>query len=184
MKKSLSILLCLALLAIGFLGLYLQSKPALADDLLRLHIIANSDDPYDQQVKLAIRDKLLKYYSDKLSDADTRKQAVAVIAATLPEAEAYCNEQLKGLADYSACMQLGESDFPLREYGALTVPAGEYLALRVILGEGQGKNWWCVLFPPLCFIEGTAEWETATVAVGEQTGQTVEVRSKLAELWK
>jgi len=184
MKKSLSFLLCLALLAIGLGGLYLQTKPALADDLFRLHIIANSDNPYDQQVKLAVRDKLLTFYSDKFTKAETREQAVAIVSSTLTEAESYCNEQLKGLADYSAHLQLGESDFPLREYGAMTVPAGEYLALRVILGEGEGKNWWCVLFPPLCFIEGTAEWETATVAAGEQTGQTVEVRSKLGELLK
>ena len=184
MKRYLSFLLCAALLAVGVWGVYLQTKPALADDLFRLHIIANSDNPYDQQVKLVVRDKLLDYYSDRLTKAKTREQAAAVVSSTLPDAEAYCNEQLKGLADYSAYLQLGESDFPLREYGALTVPAGEYLALRVILGEGEGKNWWCVLFPPLCFIEGTAEWETATVAMGEQAGQTVEVRSKLGELFK
>ncbi len=122
-------------------------------DVLRLHVIANSDSAADQKAKLAVRDAILAIEADMIGCADESEAKAALLAdggALLEAAE----ETLRAHGmDYGAQLMLGRYEFPERVYGDAVYPAGEYEALRVVLGEGQGQNWWCVLFPPLCILE-------------------------------
>ncbi len=123
----------------------------LREDVVRLHILANSDSEIDQQVKLMVRDGLLKKNSAILSGTVTKENAHIYFEKSkdelLNEAEIILREN--GFK-YGASISLEEEYFETRQYGKLTFPAGNYLSLKVVLGEGKGKNWWCVMFPPLC----------------------------------
>ena len=119
------------------------------DNILRLHVLANSDAPGDQAVKLQVRDALLPLFSDAQSYAEAR----AFLLENGGDMQRICEDTLRENGfSYGVQLELGVSDFPERDYGAAHYPAGEYNALRVLLGDGAGQNWWCVLFPPLCII--------------------------------
>ncbi len=128
----------------------------LRSEVVRLHILANSDSRSDQQLKLKVRDALLRKNTMLLSDSVTRENAEEYFEMSndvlLREAERVVREN--GFT-YKVTISLEEEYFETRQYGELTFPAGEYLSLKVIIGEGKGKNWWCVMFPPLCV--GVAE---------------------------
>jgi len=121
--------------------------------VFRLHVIANSDSAEDQAAKLAVRDAILSYERDMWSVSS----AAETKARLMEDGAGLCAAIDKALAeygmDYGAELHIGRYDFPDREYAGTVYPAGEYEALRVILGEGAGKNWWCVMFPPLCILE-------------------------------
>ncbi len=122
--------------------------------ILRLHILANSDSPVDQQVKLQVRDALLNV----LPACDSADEAEAYLKTHGKEVLAIAEKTLRDNGfSYGAQLLLGDCDFPTRTYGNVTYPAGEYRALRVVLGNGAGQNWWCVLFPPLCIITSEEE---------------------------
>lgn len=149
---------------------------------LRLHILANSDDPSDQQLKLALRDHVIRLVEQNMGEAADKQEAIRHLEASLPQLTVACNEFLAPRAEYSARLEITKSQFPDIDYGAFTLPAGEYDALRIVLGEGQGHNWWCVLFPPLCFVDVAGEAQAvAPASSGAQTEDTVEVRYKLTE---
>lgn len=124
------------------------------DGILRLHVIANSDSEADQAVKLLVRDAILAC----MEPGDSAEEAEAFVrdhgAELLQAAEDVLRE--RGFS-YSAQLMLGDYEFPDRTYGDTLYPAGTYRALRVVLGEGAGQNWWCVLFPPLCIVTGDAQ---------------------------
>ncbi len=123
-------------------------------NLVRLHVIANSDGPGDQAVKLKVRDRILRDVGAELGSAADARQALEVVQAELGQIEALARDELsKNGYSYGAAAMVGIFDFPDRTYGDLTLPAGRYNALRVVLGDGQGQNWWCVLFPPLCLVD-------------------------------
>ncbi|MCL2817112.1 MAG: stage II sporulation protein R [Clostridiales bacterium] len=147
----------LLLLAVGLAGslfhLSAEANVPAADSLIRLHVIANSDSPYDQEVKLLVRDKVIEVLESALAGVSGKEEAAAVIGQNLGLIEEACREVLAGLADYGVRAGLGEAEFPTKAYGDWVLPAGEYDALRIVLGEGRGRNWWCVLFPPLCFVD-------------------------------
>ncbi len=133
--------------------LLLSFAPARAetpgDGVLRLHVIANSDSPADQAVKLAVRDAVLAAMEAGDSAAEAEAYVMDNGAALLAAAEQTLSEN--GFS-YGARLELGTFEFPDRSYGGSLYPAGPYRALRVVLGAGAGQNWWCVLFPPLCII--------------------------------
>ncbi len=163
-----TMLLCvLALSAMCLLGGWLLLLPAdaapseedsiqseLSGALLRLHIIANSDSEADQTVKLQIRDAITEAFRGDFSKAADKNAACSMAEQLLPEAEAIANQVLQeqGFAE-TASASLTFCYFPEKTYGDMTFPAGYYDALRITIGEGQGQNWWCVLYPPLCFTE-------------------------------
>lgn len=147
-------------------------------DCIRLHVIANSDEDDDQRVKLLVRDALLSAVRESMTAAspEEAEKELASLGETLQsEAERALRENG---ADYGAQLIAGEFFFPDREYGGEYYPAGRYKALRVVLGEGEGHNWWCVMFPPLCVIETGGE-----PARYNEDG-TLRFRSFFAELWK
>ena len=138
----------------------IHSEEKIYDSVLRLHVLANSDSEEDQALKLKVRDAVLAETEVLLADVKTRDAAEDVLAASLPLiiAAAQKTVQENG-ASQEVTATLGEEQYPTREYEELAFPAGEYLSLRVMLGEAEGENWWCVLFPPLCLSAATAKGE-------------------------
>ncbi len=121
---------------------------------LRLHIIANSNAREDQQLKLEIRDYILQEKNDLLKNCKDKLQAQQIISANAESLENLANEVLEAHGKaYRAQVQVGKSTFPDKYYGAICYPAGEYDAVRIVLGDGGGENWWCVMFPPLCLVQ-------------------------------
>lgn len=121
------------------------------NSVLRLHILANSDSDADQAVKLVVRDELLKSGSELFSGDVSLENAAEYLDSNKNEIVAYINNILADNGfEYKADVCLVQEYFNTRTYDNFTLPAGEYLALKVILGNGNGHNWWCVMFPPLC----------------------------------
>lgn len=135
-------------------GCAARQKTATPENVLRLHVIANSDSEADQQVKLQVRDAVIAAIEPCTSAEQTRKYLLEHGAAILEAAQQTLKDN--GFS-YDAQLMLGRFEFPDRQYGDMLYPAGEYEALRVVLGEGAGQNWWCVLFPPLCIVTKDSE---------------------------
>lgn len=180
-------ILLLLLILCAFWGVFLLSGTSHASintlsSPVRLHIIANSDQPFDQLLKLDIRDRVVAYLTPLLAKAQDREEAAAIVQDHIPALEQIaldCTEQV----GYGAKAYFGRFSFPDRQYGKLFFPAGEYDALRLVLGEGKGHNWWCVLFPPLCFMDGATKVSSTTVPTfsGNTTHASgIKVKFKLA----
>ncbi len=121
------------------------------EKVLRLHVIANSDSVSDQSLKYAVRDELLKDGESIFSGSETADEAQGRISQNILFLKETAEEVIaKEGYDYTVNIDIGRTYFPTREYGKVTLPAGYYNAVRVIIGEGKGKNWWCVMFPPMC----------------------------------
>lgn len=176
-----------ALLLSGFRGFAAQCE-SVQDEVLRLHIPANSNSEYDQQLKLRLRDFVLEEYSSRLSCESNVQQAIEQTAELLPQIEQGCNEFLAAEgAPYGAKAELCRMHFNTRVYDNVTLPAGEYTALRITLGSGEGKNWWCVMFPPLCIPAASAEKQTALlpdVLVNSEKTQKAEIKFALFEFFE
>lgn len=128
----------------------------LSDNLVRLHVIANSDSPEDQQLKRDVRDAILAYMGGELKNSENIQETKAIVRDRLDEITNIAEETIAGKGKaYSVKAMLGSYPFPTKSYGDIVLPAGDYQALRVVIGEGAGANWWCVLFPPLCFVDVT-----------------------------
>jgi stage II sporulation protein R len=158
-KRVLAILFILSINLVIFL--FWQSSTTRADekgpiprDAIRLRILANSDTPADQTVKRQVRDAVNSRISDWVGGLKTSGQAATVIRGHLPELRQTVARTLRRLhADSTFTIKLGKADFPTKMYGTYVYPAGQYQALVISLGAGRGANWWCVLFPPLCFLD-------------------------------
>ncbi len=151
MKKILVCVICILLSALFIAAMPMEGEEKLYDNVIRLHILANSNSDEDQALKLKVRDRILTEYSEALADAQTINEATEEVTVLL---ESIKNTARKVVAEegynYPIDIMLGEEYYPEREYGELHFPAGNYISLRVIIGDGDGQNWWCVLFPPLC----------------------------------
>jgi stage II sporulation protein R len=133
-----------------------QEQRAIAEQIIRLHVIANSDSEEDQEVKMKVKETILTYLRGEMQDAVSVEEARQAIREHLPEIEEIAEEKLqKEGYSYDVSASLEDCYFPVKEYGDMTFPAGEYEALRVKLGESRGRNWWCVLYPTLCFVDST-----------------------------
>ena len=152
MGKKLKRIGLLALtVAVVWAGGLLADKERLRQDILRLHVVAASDSEADQAVKLQVRDAVLGSLRQGLSDLTDVEQARAYVEEMIPKIEKAANLVLAeaGFAD-TVQVSLTEWEFPEREYDTFSLPAGVYNALRVVIGDGEGQNWWCVVFPELC----------------------------------
>lgn len=128
----------------------------IAKEVLRLHVVANSDSGEDQDLKLKVKETIVTYLRGAMADAGSVEEAREEVQRRLPEIEEIAEEKMQAEGyDYEAAAVLGECYFPVKEYGDLTFPAGEYEALRVKIGDSAGKNWWCVMYPTLCFVDST-----------------------------
>lgn len=166
------------------------------DDSIRLRIIANSDSPEDQWLKLKVRDRVVDQINLWVSDLEDLNQAREVIASNLPELQGVVRKEIESLGfKYQSNVELGVVPFPTKVYAGQIYPAGEYEALRISIGEAKGDNWWCVLFPPLCFVDFTTEPtaegerpaanETNTVSSQSSKAEEVEVEVEVGFfLWE
>lgn len=124
------------------------------NQLIRFHVLANSDSAQDQALKRAVRDAILKEVSPQLAVSQSLDESRQILKKVRPDMEEIGRSVVKVWGkDYMVHTEYGHFSFPTKSYGSLVLPAGDYEALRVVIGEGQGSNWWCVLFPPLCFID-------------------------------
>lgn len=128
----------------------------IAEEILRLHVVANSDSEEDQALKMEVKESIVTYLRGIMGDAKSVEEARLEIQKRLPAIEDLAREKMKMEGyDYEADAVLGKCYFPVKEYGDMTFPAGEYEALKVNLGKSAGKNWWCVMYPTLCFVDST-----------------------------
>ncbi|MBQ8663613.1 MAG: stage II sporulation protein R [Eubacterium sp.] len=129
-----------------------QMQQQVADKVIRFHVLANSDSDADQALKLAVRDSVGTYLGEHLASAEDVFDGKAIITEHLDEIEAYAKAEIVRQGyDYPVSASLENCYFPIKAYGKAVFPPGNYQALRVVIGEGEGKNWWCVLYPNLCF---------------------------------
>lgn len=156
----------------------------ISSSLVRLHVIAASDETAEQELKLRVRDNVLEYLTPVLDKAENPEEAQRIINGELTSIKAAAEACAGGR---SVSVTLGQEYYPTREYEGFTLPAGQYQSLRVILGEGKGHNWWCVVFPPLCV--SAAEQNKALDAMSEPERGLIteadgyELRFRIVELW-
>lgn len=132
-------------------ALALRTQDALAEKVVRLHVLANSDSEADQALKLKVRDTVLDRAEALLAQAGDRAEAEALLRGRLLEFEELAEAVVAQAGyDYPVRVELADTAFPTKEYDGFQLPAGEYLALRVLIGQAAGQNWWCVVYPPLC----------------------------------
>lgn len=175
-----------------------ELQQGIAENIIRFHVIANSDSTQDQALKLKVKDELVESLSPLLSNAESIAEARTIISENLSLIQATAQASIRQNGyDYPVKVTLENCYFPLKVYGNCTFPPGEYEALRVKIGAAEGKNWWCVMFPPLCFVD-----ETYSI-VDEKTNQKlkhllteeeydslvsqkkpVKIKFKLWEAWK
>ena len=126
----------------------------IADSVFRLHVIANSDSDEDQNLKYKVRDALIEYMNSICSNTTTKEEAINIAKAHIDAFYDIANNVIEENGfSYPVSIEIGEFDFPTKTYGDVSLPAGTYDALEVKIGEAVGQNWWCVMFPPLCFVD-------------------------------
>ena len=166
-------------------GTWAQTRQQnISSALVRLHVIADSDAAEEQEIKLEVRDAVLAYLTPALEEAENQQQARQIIRDNLEGIAQAAGSAARGR---QVSVTLSRESYPTREYEGFTLPAGRYESLRVILGRGQGKNWWCVVFPPLCLSAAESE-KVQDVLKGEDLSIVTEeegyvLRFRLVELW-
>ncbi len=175
----------IALCAVLLSGLWAEGRQAsIAGSLVRLHVLAVSDAPEEQAVKLRVRDAVLSALAPKLAGVQSADEAGEVLAGNLPLIQQAAEQAAK---DRPVRVSLGEERYPTRDYAGFSLPAGRYRSLRVVLGEGQGHNWWCVVFPPVCL--SAAEKEAMQPVMNPDDYALItredgwEIRFRVVELW-
>ena len=187
------VILLIAMMALSFLPVH--GERDIYDTVVRLHVLANSDTEEDQALKLKVRDGVLEAAAPLVGDCTTQAEAIEVLTAHLPELESAALAVIESEGyEYPVTVLLGEEDYPTRTYESCAFPAGTYVSLRVLIGSGEGQNWWCCLFPPLCLSAATAKQdnEDAFIQVGltkdqygiiTETGKTkYKIRFKILEV--
>ena len=180
--------ICLLLATLLLAALPVRGEEEIYSDVIRLHIIAASDTEEDQALKLSVRDAVLGVYGSALTSYPDRDSAAAAARELLPGIRSLAEQTLREAGcDKPVSVTLTEEEYPTRDYETFSLPAGRYLSLRVLIGEAEGHNWWCVLYPPLCLDTATegellsdAEWGLLT----ENGGGHCQVRFKLLEWLK
>ncbi len=142
---------CLAVYVLFWFGTVLADRKLLSDDLIRLHVVAASDSEEDQNIKLQVRDAIIEELNDVMQRLPSVDEAKAYITEQIGHLQQIANKVLAdaGCED-TASVALTQETFDTREYDTFSLPAGVYESLRVTIGDGEGKNWWCVVFPTLC----------------------------------
>ena len=126
----------------------------ISDSVFRLHVIANSDSNEDQSLKYKVRDNLLKYMNNICSNCTSKQEAISLVTEHQEKFKQVALDTIKNEGySYNVKINIGNFEFPTKQYGDISLPAGYYDALRVEIGEAKGRNWWCVMFPSLCFID-------------------------------
>ncbi len=171
-KKTLFSLLLvsifLSVLVLSSISGYRQGT--LSGNVLRLHILGSTDSDSDQKLKLLVRDSILREYRDLFAQAENAEDAAIRATSVISSIE----ETAKQTLSLQGCtapvsVRVEETSFPTKNYGAVSLPAGKYTAVNVRIGKAAGKNWWCVLYPPLCLTEGSVGADAETIALLKET---------------
>ncbi len=161
--------------------------------LIRLHVLANSNSEEDQLLKYKVRDEIIKEMSKKFAQSHSLEESREIVLKNLGNLEDIATQTLRDAGClYNVAAQHGEYTFPTKYYGSFALPAGKYEAVRVVIGQGQGANWWCVLFPPLCFAEGqiqgehTQEEVISCIKLEQPQEKVIKVKPafKIVEVWE
>jgi len=161
MKKKLNFIFILTILVFIYIALlsFNYSKAVssnLSDSVFRLHIIANSDSSADQELKLKVRDNIINYMNTLTSSSSDKKDVISMVNNHLDFFKEIALNTIKGNGyNYDVNIEIGNFHFPTKSYGDISFPAGNYDALKIEIGDAIGQNWWCVLFPPLCFVNSS-----------------------------
>ena len=168
MRKIVKLVSTLLLIAAAFyLGTVYSDKRVLSENLIRLHVVADSDSAEDQAIKLQVRDAITRKLNTVMDDLPDMEAAKAYLQEHLPELEQVANDALRAAGNgCKAVVTLAKEAFPTREYDTFTLPAGIYESLRVTIGSGEGQNWWCVIFPSLCVSATTDGFEDTAAGAG------------------
>ena len=193
-KEKILLLFCIFVLCATVCDvLPIHGEEKIYGSVVRLHVLANSDSEEDQTLKLKVRDGVLSYVSPLVADCESREEAIEILDR---EAESIRTVAADVIAregySYSADVTLTVEDYPTRNYESMSFPSGAYVSLRVMLGEAQGQNWWCVLFPQVCTDTATPAEERLSQAgftssqirlLTEQEKPIYKVKFKLVELF-
>lgn len=153
------------------------------NDTLRLHIIANSDSEFDQELKLKVRDKVLEYTGELFAEVSGKTEAEELAKHSFDEIKKIAQEVIaENGADYAVSVEITDMWFETRTYDEFTLPAGDYRAVRIIIGAGEGHNWWCVMYPPLCIPGAKEVLEKYGSNVKFISGDGFEIRFAILEL--
>ena len=173
--EKILVLFCVLVLCLAICNvLPIHGEEKIYESVVRLHVLANSDSEQDQALKLKVRDAILAYTSPKVIDSASREEAIVTLQGELESIEKIAEQVIREQGyDYEVEVTLTLEDYPTRNYESMSFPSGQYVSLRVLIGEAKGQNWWCVLFPPLCLSAASekAENEEAFIAVGLNSDQ-------------
>jgi len=155
---SLTIVLTLAISIAAYTYVYSATNQAnIADNVIRFHVVANSDSSTDQEIKDIVRDAILTEFEELLHKTDNIEKSRQLLKAEMVSIQTHAEKAVQKLGfNYPVMVQLETTFFPTQVYGDLSFPPGMYEALRIVIGEGVGQNWWCLMFPPLCFVDMTS----------------------------
>lgn len=153
-KILILILLFLLYIFVSSLSYANKISKNLSNEVFRLHVIANSDSADDQNLKLLVRDNVIKYMNVICKDSSSKEETIQIVNNHLEEFRTIANNTItQNGYSYEANVKVGNFEFPTKQYGDISFPAGYYDALKIKIGKAQGQNWWCVLYPSLCFID-------------------------------
>ena len=169
----------------------------ISNSLFRLHVIAASDSIEDQNLKYLVRDAIISYMNELLQSTSTKEEAIEIASSHLNDFKQIAEQVISENGfDYSVNLEIGNFSFPTKTYGDISLPAGYYDALQIKIGEAEGQNWWCVLFPPLCFVDvssGIVPEESKEVmkesissegySVISETDSSIQFKFKILELF-
>lgn len=177
-------------------------QKGIADEVIRLHVLANSNEDYDQQLKIKVKDAIVKMLENELHSSLSKDETRIILLKNLDRIEERAKQVINENGyKYSVSAKISFDNFPTKEYADVILPAGEYETLKVEIGEAKGKNWWCVMFPPLCFIDASVkevpnedkeilksvltdtEYDIVTKSKNEKD-IPVKIKFKIVELWQ
>ena len=194
MQKLTTLILVVCFLFIFFGLMPVHGESEIYDSVLRLHVIANSDTDEDQDLKLKVRDAVLKESENLFSKCTTRDEAITVVNENIEYLEKVAQRTvIEEGYDYHVSIEFTEEEYPTKNYESFCFPSGKYLSLKIMIGKSEGQNWWCVLFPPMCVSAASkTNSEDAFVSVGlskdqygiitETESPTYKVRFKILEV--
>lgn len=154
LNRKIQLVIILIICISASIGIFLNKKDSLNKKVIRFHVLANSDSNLDQTVKLKVKDNVINYIHPLLEKSSSLDESRKILNENKEEIISIANKTLKENGqDYVATAELAKQQFPVKSYGNIVFPSGEYEAFRILLGKAEGKNWWCVMFPPLCFVD-------------------------------
>ncbi len=159
----------------------------IAESVLRLHVIANSDSDADQKLKIAVRDRVLNEAESLFQNSASAEDAARIAGNNREFLEKAAEDEIRKQGyDYDVRIEVGEFSFPVKFYDDIMLPSGKYRAVRIVIGEGEGRNWWCVMYPPMCSIDGitmsNGSRETLRRSLGEEEYEMISSGSRRAEI--